>query len=182
MSEGEVKKGRGPAGVSSYFQNLKALALRPGRFFSEMPEDIGFGRPFLFLVTSALIFALIHLIFLPQNPILMSLILFINAVGMPLITAAVGWAVAKPLMKLHLGFSKFFAVYAFAGGLVLLVSWVPSLTWFAEIGKWILIGIGLVQGCRLSRLQAVFLIGISICLMAAGFWSLNEVIQGLKGV
>jgi len=182
MPEGEVKKGLGPAGVSSYFQNLKALALRPGRFFSELPEDIGFGQSFLFLIISALIFSLIHLIFLPQNSFPMSLILFINAVGMPLITAAVGFAVSNLLMRLHLGFSKFFAVYAFASGLFLLAAWVPSLTWFAEIGKWILVGIGLVKGCRLSRLQAVFLIGISIFLMVAGFWSLNAVIQGWKGV
>jgi len=181
MPELEAKKGLGPAGLGSYFQNVKALALRPGRFFSEMPEDVGFGRSFLFLIISALIFSLIHLVFLPQNSVLMSLILFINVVGMPLITAAVGFAVSNLLMRLHLGFPKYFAVYAFASGLVLLVSWVPSLTWFAEIGKWILIGIGLVKGCRLSRLQAVFLIGISIGLMVAGFWSLNAVIQVLKG-
>ena len=73
------------------------------------------------------------------------------------------------VMMLTLGrripFERLFAIYAFASGVTLLVSWIPFSTWLTEPWKWVMIGLGMVRAGGLRWRQTVLVVGISVVLL-----------------
>lgn len=165
-----------------YFQALTRLLCAPGQFFYELPEDLGFRQPFGFLLISSLFFTGASLIHIQANTILMAGILFANAVGMPFITSGIGFMVIAITTGRRVMFAKLFSVYAFAGGVTLLASWIPLFVWFTEPWKWLLITMGLVKGCGLQWMHAILIIGVSILITVLFFCSLAPVILIFKEI
>lgn len=165
-----------------YFQALTGLLGAPGQFFYGLPEELGFRQPFGFLLISGLFFTGASLTHINENTILMSGILFVNAVGMPFITAGIGFMVVTMTMGKRVLFSRLFSVYAFAAGVTLLASWIPLFVWFTEPWKWLLITMGLVKGCGLKWIQAILIAGLSILITVLFFWSLAPVILFFKEI
>jgi hypothetical protein len=168
--------------IGFYFQALTRILGEPGQFFRELPEEPGFRKPFAFLIISSLFFAGASLTHLNQRPVLMAGILLMNAVAMPFITAGIGFIVMAMTVGRLVSFSKLFAVYAFAAGATLLVSWIPLFVWFAEPWKWLLIALGMVKGCGMGWIQATLFIGLSIFILVLFFWSLTPLIFFAKGL
>jgi hypothetical protein len=133
-----------------------------------------------FLLFGSLFFAGASLINIYVRSLPAAVILFVNAFTMPFITASAGFMVMTIFIGRRVAFAKIFAVYAFSAGVTLVVSWIPLFVWFTEPWKWWLIGIGLVKGCGLSRLQTILIIGLSIAIVVSFFMSLNPVILSLK--
>ena len=154
-----------------YFHALTKMLRQPRIFFSEFPQDAGIKKPLGFLLVSSLIFAGASLMsHLPSNPLVMGGVFFINAVGMPLIAASIGFLVMIAIMGRRVTFPQFFSIYALSAGVTLLASWIPFFIWLTEPWKWWLIGTGMVNGFGFSRVQVLVIISVSVGMMFLLFW------------
>jgi hypothetical protein len=166
---------------SFYTQTLRKLLLKPGDFFGELPEAPGFKRPFLFLLTSGFILAALRTPFVPGGSIPMALIILVNALAMPFVSAWIGLGIITLIMRRRGAWSRIFAVYAYASGITYLISWLPLASWIGEPWKWILIGIGLVRSFGLTRGQAVGVVSGSVLAIILLFYLLSSAFMPLKG-
>ena len=165
-----------------YFQALTGILGSPRQFFSELPENMGFGKPFGFLLISSLFFTGASLTCSNEKPVLIAGILLVNAVGMPLIAAGFGFMTMTLAVGRRVTFKGLFAVYAFATGVTLLASWIPLFVWLTEPWKWLLIATGMVKGCGLKWMQSFLIIGLSIVVLVLFFWSLGPVVVYIRGL
>ena len=164
-----------------YFLALTKLLGEPLKFFSEIPQDMGSRRPLGFLCVSSLIFAGGSLMSTqPPNPMVMGGIFFINAVGMAVIAAGVGYMVMTVIVGRKVTFGRFFSIYALASGVTLLASWIPFFIWLTEPWKWWLIGTGMVKNCGFKVPQVLVIIGVSVGVMFLFFYSLLPIILSRK--
>ena len=170
MTEHGLSTTRPVFSLGTYCDAMVSLVKRPSRFFLGLPDDIGLRFPATTLLFSVIFSSAAGLMLVQTNRLVMFGVLFLNGALIPFIAAGIGYLLASVIMNIRVGFPKFFAVYAFANGVVLLVSWVPALVMFTEPWKWILIGIGLVKGLGFSRFQAIFLVIVSVCLMIVLYW------------
>lgn len=153
--------------------SLTRILGQPRRFFADLPSEPGFKNPVGFLAVSGIFFMGASLMMnAPDQPALMGAILFVNAVGMALITASLGYLVVVLTMGRCRTFSRFFSIYAFAAGVTLLASWIPYFIWLTEPWKWWLIAVGLVHGCGFNWKQAILVTAASFSLLVFIFWLL----------
>lgn len=156
-----------------YFQAMTGLLGEPRNFFAELPDDIRLKVPMCFLIVSSLFFSIASLLATSLDKFYLSgIIYFVNAFGMTLIAALVGYIVTNMLTTKRLSFVRIFSVYAFAAGVTLLASWIPTFFFITEPWKWLLICTGLVKTCGLSWLRAFFIICLSIAIVVLFFYSL----------
>ena len=157
-----------------YFQSLTGVLGEPGTFFKKLPADIRLKQPVLFLIISGIFFSIASLLVTPStSPFVTGSIFFINSVGMTFIAAGLGYMVMTMIIGKQVLFIKFFSIYAFSTGVILLASWVPTFFFITEPWKWWLIGTGLTKSCGLSWWHALLIIGISIIIMIIFFKSLS---------
>jgi len=161
--------GRFSLGV--YFHVLTKMLGKPRIFFSELPQDAGIRQPLGFLLVSSLVFVGASLISnLPPNPLVMGGVFFINAMGMTVIAASIGFLVMIAIMGRRTTFARLFSIYALSAGVTLLASWLPFFIWLTEPWKWWLIGTGMINGCGFGRVQVLVIIGVSLGMMFLLFW------------
>ncbi|MBW2047892.1 MAG: YIP1 family protein [Deltaproteobacteria bacterium] len=165
-----------------YFQALTRMLSSPSRFFGELPGRTGFRQPVGFLIISGLFSASASLTTIDENQVLMGGILLVNAVGMPLVTAGIGFLVMTMTMGKRVTFQRLFSVYAYAAGVTLLASWIPLFVWLTEPWKWALVVVGMAKGCGFRWMEAILVVGSSILIVDLFFWSLGPVIVGLRGL
>ena len=168
--------------VGYYWQSLSTLIRKPGDFFQAIPSDIGLQKPFLFLLVSSLIHAALSLTQITENREVLVVIVFLNAIGMPIITAGLTFPLMSVFNKAQGAFPRYFAVYAFSFGTFLLISWMSSFLWFAETTKWIFVGIGLYRTFTLKKWQALVMVLLSIVITMAAFWIFNYLVAAAKGI
>lgn len=166
--------------VGSYFHTLSGLLGAPGRFFSDLPDPVGPGRPCGFLLVSSLFFAAASFPCFRQNPFLLSGIFFVNAFCMPMIAAGAAFLITFFAFRNRLRFERLFAIYAYASGVTLLASWIPYSVWVTEPWKWILICLGMVRGGGLMWKQAIVVIVSSVVLLLLVFWLIMPIAGQLK--
>ena len=156
-----------------YASAMTRLWSRPGGFFSTQPIDLALKRPLLTLLASCLFYALACGISQkPADPLKWCGLMFINAFGMTVITAAAGFAVLLMTGGKRVPFAAFFSIYALSNSAVLLMAWIPFAVWVAEIYKWWLIGTGLTRSLGVPKWKAVFIIGASIAGVVVMFKSI----------
>jgi hypothetical protein len=159
--------------IGLYFKTLTRLLGEPRKFFAEFPQEPGFKKPVGFLLVSSLFFTGASLLVNTYaQPVLMSAILFINAVGMALIASSLGYLAVLLTMGRCQTFTRFFSIYAFASGVTLLASWIPFFFWLTEPWKWWLIAVGLVHGCGFNWKQSLMVTAVSFSLVVFIFWLL----------
>jgi hypothetical protein len=164
--------------LRSYFWILSRLLRKPGRFFSELPQEIGLKQSTGFLLVSSLFFTVASLLSNTySSPVSIGMIFFINAMGMVFIAAGLGYMVMTMTMGRRVTFARLFSVYALSSGITLLASWVPFFIWLTEPWKWWLIGTGMMKCCGFQLRQAILVIGVSICIMFLLFWSLLPILS-----
>lgn len=156
-----------------YFQSLTGVLGEPGIFFKKIPPDIRLKQPIIFLIISSIFFSIASLLVInPASLFITGSIFFINSVGMTFIAAGLGYIVMTMIIGKKVFFIKFFSIYAFSTGVILLASWVPTFFFITEPWKWWLIGTGLTKSCGLSWWHAFLIIGISVTIMIMFFKSL----------
>ena len=154
-----------------YFTMLTKSLAEPRKFFSQMSPDMGFGKPLGYLLISSIFFsAASALATVTVNPVLCISLYITNAVGMTLISALLGYILIFVIKGgRNIAFSHVFGIYAISSGTTLLAAWIPYFIIFTEPWKWWLIGTGMTKSCRLSCIQAVVVIGVSIGMIVCAF-------------
>ena len=168
--------------IGFYFQALTRMLGSPGKFFEELPDEIGLWKPFGFLLISSIFFTAMNLLNIHDRPVVIGGILLVNAVAMPFITSALSYIVMTMIVGKRVTYTKLFSVFAFASGVTMLASWIPLFVWITEPWKWFLVVTGMVRGCGLSWLQSILILGLSILILFLFFWSLGPVIFYIKGL
>jgi len=159
--------------VSGYFQTLTRVMAEPRAFFTELSKTVSIKIPFVFLLLSSAFFSLAaNIVHQFPNPLMMTAILFINAIGMTLISAGLGYMLMVILAGRQFSFVQATSVYAYASGTVFLAAWIPMALWLTELWKWWLIGTGLCRTCGLKRHQAWLVVAFSIGVMVMVFWAI----------
>lgn len=173
-----MKQDSGRFSIGFYCQSLAKALGTPVSFFRDLPEDMGLSQSMGFLLVSSVFFAAASLTTREFNaPWVSSGIFFINAVGMTLIAAGLGYITMTMFWGRKVTFCRFFSVYAFASGVTLLASWIPLFVFITEPWKWLMIGIGLTKTCGLKWLHSVLIIVISIGMIILFFWSLLPLVS-----
>ena len=166
-----------------YFSTLNKVLEQPRNFFSKLPQESGFKKPFGFLFVSSIFFTVAGIVSgMCPNPFVTGLIFFINAMGMVFISAGIGYMAMTMIMGRNVTFARFFSIYAFSSGVTLLASWIPLFVWLTEPWKWWLIGTGLTKACGFNWKQACLVIGVSIVILVLFFKSLIPVIFYIRSL
>jgi len=175
---GMMKQEAGQFSIGFYFQALAKVLGEPGTFFSELSTDRGFAQSSGFLLVSSAFFAGTSLLTRPlDRPLLTGGIFLINAIGMTVIAAGLGYMLMSMFFVKKHTFSRVFAIYAYASGVTLLAAWIPLFIWLTEPWKWLLIGLGLTKACGLRYSQSSFIVVISIGIIILFFRSLLPLIS-----
>lgn len=161
-----------------YFRTLTTLLSEPKNFFQHMPPEINWKRPFGFLMVSSLFFAVAGVVgSMSPRPLVMGLIYLMNAVGMTLIAAIIGFIVMSMFFGKRISFVKVFSIYAFASGVTLLSSWMPYFLVITEPWKWWLTYTGIRHGCHLSGRTSFLIVIISVALLLLFFWTVPPMLR-----
>jgi hypothetical protein len=102
-----------------------------------------------------------------------------NAMVTTMVAALAACPVVMLLKQNHVPLVKVASIYAYAAGVTLLVSWLPSLLWFGEITKWALVGVGLVKALKMKRWQALVVVVVSFAITAFIFLFMAGLAQRL---
>ena len=147
-----------------YLATQSRMVKEPGRVFNEMLPEQGAKRPLGVLLASSIIYSLSSiLIGQPEAPVVAAAVLFVNAIGMALIAAAVGYGLVALFAGRSVPFGQLLPIYALSSSITLLVAWLPYSVWLTEPWKWWLIGTGLTKGCAaLQGWQALVIVISSI--------------------
>jgi len=163
--------------VTKYFQIATRVMAEPGKFFIELSKTVQVKTPLIFLVVSSLFLAFAAcLVYQFPVPLVVTSILFTNALGMTIISAGLGYGLMVLVAGRRFSFIQVFSVYAYAAGTVFLAAWIPMALWLTEFWKWWLIGAGLSRTCGLSSKQAWSVVALSIGIMVLVFWAMLPVI------
>jgi len=155
-----------------YVDSLTRILTHPRKFFSELPDTVAISRACGFLCISAVVFTAAGLLRKGwAQPVWVSGIQLVNAVGMTFIMAVLGWGIMRLATREKVAFDRFFSIYAFASGATLLAAWVPYFVILTEPWKWCLIGTGLIRSCRLKPGQALMVIALSVVIWTLFVWA-----------
>jgi hypothetical protein len=164
-------------GIGLYFRLLNGLLGTPRRFFADLPADFGWQRPMGFLLVSSVFFTGASLLSaLPERPLLLGIIYFMNAVVMTVIAAAAGYGVMVMFFGRRTTFGRLFGVVALSSGVTLLAAWIPFFLWLTEPWRWWLIGTGMTRALGLSGWQALLIVVVSVAVIFLFFWSVWPVV------
>jgi hypothetical protein len=164
-----------------YVKTIAGLLMSPRGFFAETENLTGIWSPMAFLFVSSFLFTAASAVSVgPDRPLWVSAVLFVNAVGMVWIAAALGWMVMVLTVNRKASFGKLFGIYAFSSGLTLLASWVPFFLVLTEPWKWWLIGVGLAQRFHLRWHQVAWVLGLSLVILILLFWSAFPLVSVLR--
>lgn len=158
--------------LAEYIRTLTRLVGEPREYFSDRAGETGVRFPLTVLLVSALVSSGASVVGgRYPDPASMFGILFVNAVGMSVLAAGIGYMVMVMTLGRKAGFVGFLAVYALASGVTLLASWMPFFGIITEPWKWWLIGIGMTRSLGLTGRQALWIIAVSVGVIVLGFWS-----------
>ena len=168
-------------GLREYFDALTAMVKRPGQFFGNIPANPGYRRSIAYLLLSSLFFAGASLAAIRDRQLEITAILWVNAVGMPVISAVLCYIAVTLYTRKRQSFALVFAVFAYASGTTMLASWIPLLLWATEVWKWYLVGLGLVKVFELKRRVALLMLGIVMASLFLFFYSIFPIVSAVKG-
>ncbi len=147
-----------------YSHAVIRLLIEPVLFFKDLPSVHTPGLALGFAALCGGFFAGACLLTGPgpQSPGIMALIYFTNAVGMVVIGSITGFCAMVMISGRQNGFSLVFALYAYASGITMLISWLPFMLWFTEPWKYWLVYTGFRQSCGLAKSRVLSILLISV--------------------
>ncbi len=173
--------GNGRWSLREYFGALAAMVKRPSGFFGNIPKNPGYRRSIAFLILSSIFFAVAGLVANRSQQLGITLVLWVNAVGMPAISAVLCFMALTMIKRKRQPFALVFAVFAYASGTTMLASWIPGILFATEFWKWYLVGLGLVKVFELKWTGALLIVGITLASLFLFFYSVFPIVSAVKG-
>ncbi|MDY0131793.1 MAG: YIP1 family protein [Desulforegulaceae bacterium] len=150
--------------IKSYIDTLSTMIKNPGAFFENLPKNISLKPPFYFLCISCFFSAIVFIFStsVADYIAITGSIYFINAVGMTLIAAFFAFTAILVITPDNADYKKCFSIFAYSAGTTIIGAGIPFFLWFAEVWKWWLIGKGLKTNIKLTNIQTLIVIAVSI--------------------
>jgi len=162
-----------------YFPTIINLIRAPRAFFSEL-GDMDWRTPAKICCISAVFHVAVGFTYIFGRSVPLALVLFCNAMLMPLITASLAHIFLTMFMRQRASLSRVYAVFALASAPALLFSWVPAVAFVTEPWRLLLIGFGLNKACGLGWKRAAFLVAITFVTLLLLVWSALPLISDLR--
>lgn len=182
MNSEAVVKPQSSLGIRGYFEVLSDVVRSPLRFFESVADEKGSKRAGTFLFISAIFYSSVSMTYFYDRSFLFGTIILANAMLMPFLTAGITYALDGLFVRNGMQFSKFYIVYAYATGAMMLISWLPSLGWVFEPIRAALVCVGLVKVCGYRWIQAVIMVVATAIVLVTLFWLLAPLLVQLKNL
>lgn len=167
-------------GIREYMDTLFAIMRSPVKYFESIADESGSRRALFFLMISGIFYCSVSMTYFFENSLTMGVIMMINAIFMPALGAAFTFCIISMSTRSKVPYSKVFNVYAYAGGALMVISWIPGLAMILEPVRAVLIGVGLVKACGLGKMQAALLVIMTAVLLLIFFWTAAPVILEMR--
>ena len=161
--------------LSSFFLTAKAVLLSPGSFYEGMNREGGLRNPFLFLACCVLIHTLIVGLWLKNQSLVASNLLF--GLVLPFVTAGILFLLITRLFKASGTYEMAFRVNAYAAA-VSLLSWVPMAGILLEFYRVYLIVVGLSGTFSIKASRAFMAVVLTIFVYMAASAALYHITGG----
>ncbi|MEF2232249.1 MAG: YIP1 family protein [Pseudodesulfovibrio sp.] len=168
--------------IREYFEVLLSVLRSPVKFFEAVAMEEGSRRALLFLMISSLFYCSVSMTYFFENSLTMGVIMMANAVLMPVFAAVITFTLLGMTGSARLSFNKVFNIYAYAGGAVMVVSWIPGLAVIMEPVRAVLVGIGLVKSAGVGKVKSAVLVLLTAVVILLFFWSAAPIIEELKSL
>ena len=161
--------------LSSFFLTTKGVLLSPGRFYEGMNREGGLRNPFLFLTSCVLTHTLIVGLWLKNQSLIASNLLF--GLVLPFVTAGILFFFITKLFKGSGTYEMAFRVNAYAAAVALL-SWVPMAGMLLEFYRIYLIVVGLSSAFSIKASRSFIAVVLTIFVYMAASAVLYHVTGG----
>jgi hypothetical protein len=162
-----------------FFKTIVMLMRAPRAYFSEMP-DMDWQLPAKISGISALFHVAVSFTYVFGRSVPLAVILFLNAMLMPVITASLIHMFMTMSMGRKTSIARIYAVVALATAPTLLFSWIPAAGFVTEPWRMLLIGFGLNKACEFSWKQSILLLVAAFGSLLLLLWSALPLITDLK--
>ncbi len=167
-------------GIREYMDTLFAIMRSPVKYFESVADESGSRRALFFLMISGIFYCSVSMTYFFENSLIMGVIMMANAIFMPALAAAFTFCIISMSTCSRVPYGKVFNVYAYAGGALMVISWIPGLVMVMEPVRAVLVGIGLVKACGLGKMQAALLVILTAVLLLIFFWTAAPAILELR--
>jgi len=167
-------------GIREFMDTLFAIMRSPAKYFESIADESGSRRALFFLMISGIFYCSVSMTYFFENSLTMGVIMMVNAVFMPALAAAFTFCIINMSTLSRVPYSKVFNVYAYAGGALMVISWIPGLAMVMEPVRAVPVGIGLVKACGLGKLQSALLVILTAALLLIFFWTAAPLILELR--
>ncbi len=180
MSREAAMKVSSSMGIRGYFEVLSDIMRSPLKFFQSVADEDNSKRAGTFLFISAIFYSSVSMTYFYDRSFMYGTIILINSMLMPFLTAGITYAMDGLFLRRGVLFNKFFIVYAYATGAIMIISWLPSLGWVFEPLRAALVCIGLVKVCGYRWIQAAITIFATAIVLVTLFWLLAPLLVQVK--
>jgi hypothetical protein len=161
--------------LSSFFLTAKGILLSPGRFYEGMNREGGLRNPFLFLTCCVLTHTLIVGLWLKNQSLIASNLLF--GLVLPFVTAGILFFFITRLFKGSGTYETAFRVNAYASAVALL-SWIPIVGILLEFYRVYLIVVGLSSTFSIKASRSFMAVVLTISVYMAASAALYHITGG----
>ncbi len=163
-----------------YAYAIVQLLIEPGQFFMELPKKTAVKITVGFMLISSFFYAVASLLTgaYGQPMWIMSMVFFMNALGMILLSAVIGYITMVLMVGKKASFPVVLSIYAFSAGITLFLSWLPFMLWFTEPWRWWLVYTGFKNSCALTGKKAFWIMCLSlvvqVCLISSALMAFGR--------
>lgn len=140
-----------------FYQDAVHMLMRPGSFYEALPAAKNRRDYMIFLGLTAAVYSVLVAVFTTAQRPLFIVLYLISALLLPVVTATVLHLLFRFFDPGRYTYNVLLGVTVYAN-VVLLLAWIPGIAPLAEVGKYVLIGLGLVKTGGISGLKAFFAI------------------------
>ncbi|WP_156921756.1 Yip1 family protein [Desulfovibrio inopinatus] len=167
------------SGLPGHYSALVNVLKKPHVFFADFPEQPGYSRPLTFLLFSAMFYTAVSVMYFLGNSIPLAIAVFVNALVMPFILAAVSWALLTMTTGRY-AFERIFSMYAYASGALMLFSWIPMVGFICELWKAGLMVCALAKGLKTGWGRSLVIVVATFIIIMLLIWSILPVVAELR--
>ncbi len=156
-----------------YAYAIVQLLIEPGQFFMELPRKTTVKITLGFMMLSSFFYAVASLLTgaYGQSVWIMSIVFFMNALGMVLLSTVIGYVTMVLIAGKKTSFPGVLSIYAFSSGITLFLSWLPFMLWFTEPWRWWLVYTGFKNSCELTGKKAFWIVCLSLVVQVCLIYS-----------
>ncbi len=112
-------------GIRDYFEILFEIIRSPARYYQKVANETGSRNALFFLMISAVFYCSVSMAYFFENSLAMGVVMMINAVVMPVFSAAITFILLSMTGLGRVSYGRVFNIYGYASGAVMVVSWIP---------------------------------------------------------